>query len=116
MMSMGRWQGVCEETSLTLPSRKRLISASTNDLAGNGLSGMISNTASSSFDSRALLTLVKTVLTFLRTAGSFSSLRSIFHLWSLKRKSESSSHPCHGGANPDWSLDDGPLSGIGIRD
>jgi hypothetical protein len=58
---MGSWQGVCEETSLTLPSRKRLINALTNDLAGNGLSGMNFNAASSGFDSRTLLTLVRTV-------------------------------------------------------
>jgi hypothetical protein len=67
MMSMGRWQGVCEETSFTLPSRKRLTSALTNDLAGNGLLGMNSNAASSGFDSRMLLTLA-------RTTGSLSSL------------------------------------------
>jgi hypothetical protein len=70
MMSMGRWQGVCEETSLTVPSRMRLTNAFTNDLAGNGLSGMDSSNAASTrsgFDSRTLLTL-------LRTAGSFSFL------------------------------------------
>jgi hypothetical protein len=67
MMSMGRWQGVCEETSLTLPSRKRLINALTNDLAGNGLSGMNANAALNEFDSSTLLTL-------LRTAGSLRSL------------------------------------------
>jgi hypothetical protein len=67
MMSMGRWQGDCEETSLTLPSRNRLIIALTNDLAGNGLLGMNSNAAWSGFDSRMLLTLV-------RIAGSLSSL------------------------------------------
>jgi hypothetical protein len=67
MMSMGRWQGVCEESSLTLPSRNRLIIALTNDLAGNGLLGMNSNAASSGFDSRMLLTLA-------RTAGSLSFL------------------------------------------
>jgi hypothetical protein len=60
-------QGVCEETSRTLPSRNRLIIAMTNDLAGNGLSGMNSNAAWSGFDSRTLLTLV-------RTTGSLSSL------------------------------------------
>ena len=59
--------GVCEKTSLTLPSRKRLIIALTNDLAGNGLSGMNSNVTWSGFDSRMLLTLARTV-------GSFSSL------------------------------------------
>jgi hypothetical protein len=67
MMSIGRWQGVCEETSLTLPSRKRLTNAFTNDLAGKGLSGMNANAAWNGFDSRTLLTLV-------RTAGSLSSL------------------------------------------
>jgi hypothetical protein len=67
MMSMGRWQGVCEETSLTLPSRKRFTIAVTNDLAGNGLFGMNCNAAWSGFDSRTLLTLV-------RIAGSLSSL------------------------------------------
>ena len=67
MMSMGRWQRVCEETSLTLPNRKRLIIALTNGLAGNGLLGINSNTAWSGFDSRMLLTLT-------RTAGSLSSL------------------------------------------
>jgi hypothetical protein len=66
-MSTGSWQGVCDETSLTLPSRKRLINALTNDLAGNGLLGMNSNATSSGFDSRMLLTLV-------RTTGSLSSL------------------------------------------
>ena len=66
-MSMGRWQGVCEETSLTVPSRVRLTIAVTNDLAGNGLSGMIFNAASNGFDSRTLLTLA-------RTTGSLSSL------------------------------------------
>jgi hypothetical protein len=65
MMGMGRWQ-VCEETSLTLPSRKRLTIALTNDLAGNGLSGMNSNAAWSGFDSR--------MLTLVRTAGGLSSL------------------------------------------
>ena len=53
--------------SLTLPSRKRLTIALTNDLAGNGLSGMKSNAAWSGFDSRMLLTLA-------RTAGSLSFL------------------------------------------
>ena len=66
MISMGS-QGVCEDTSLTLPSRKRLIIALTKDLAGNGLSGMTSNAAWSGFDSRVLLTLA-------RTAGSLLSL------------------------------------------
>ena len=66
MMSMGS-QGVCEERSLTLPSRKKPIIALTSDLAGNGLSGMTSNAAWSGFDSRALLTLA-------RTAGSLLSL------------------------------------------
>ena len=66
MISMGS-QGVCEDTSLTLPSRKRLIIALTSDLAGNGWSGMNSNAAWSGFDSRVLLTLA-------RTAGSLLSL------------------------------------------
>jgi hypothetical protein len=64
---MGRWQEVCEEATLTLPSRKRLTIAFTNDLAGNGLLGMNFNAASSGFDSRMLLI-------FKRTVGSFSSL------------------------------------------
>ena len=55
------------ETSLTLPSRKRLMIALTNGLAGNGLLGMNSNATWSGFDSRMLLTLA-------RTAGSLSSL------------------------------------------
>ena len=67
MMSMGMRQGVFEETSLTLPNRKRLIIPLTNDLAGNGLSGINSNAAWSGFDSRMLLTLE-------RIAGSLSSL------------------------------------------
>jgi hypothetical protein len=67
MMSTVRWQGVCKETLLTLPSRKRPTIALINDLAGNGLLGMNSNAASSGFDSRTLLTLV-------RTAGILSSL------------------------------------------
>ena len=100
MMSMGRWQGVCEETSLTLPSRKRLTIALTNDLAGNGLSGMNSNAALSGFDSRMVLTVA-------RIAGSLSSLCFLFHSWSLWRNSGSGSHPCHGGANRDGTLDDG---------
>ena len=69
MISLGTrgYLGVCEEISLTLPSRMRLTIALTNDLAGNGLLGMKSNAAWSGFDSRTLLTLV-------RTAGSLSSL------------------------------------------
>ena len=59
--------GVWEETSLTLPNRKRLIIAVTNDLAGNGLSGIKFNAASNGFDSRMLLTLE-------RTTGSLLSL------------------------------------------
>jgi hypothetical protein len=61
--------GVCEETSLTLPSRKRGTIALTNDLAENGLSGTNSNAAWSGFDSRMLLILA-------RTAGSLSSLKT----------------------------------------
>ena len=61
-MSMFVWfRGVYEGTSLTLPSKKRLIIALTSDLAGKGLSGMTSNAAWSGFDSRALLTLERTV-------------------------------------------------------
>ena len=86
--------------SLTLPSRKRLIIALTNDLAGNGLSGMNSNAAPIGFDSRMLLTLE-------RITGSLLSLLSIFHFWSSLRKFGSGSHLCHGGANRDRSLDDG---------
>ena len=73
---MGRWQGVWEETSLTLPSWKRLIIALTSDLAGNGLSGMQSNAAWNDFNSRMLLTLA-------RTAGSFSSLCILSHSCNL---------------------------------
>ena len=62
MMSMGRWQGVCEETLLT----QKLTITLTNDLAGNGSLGMNSNAAWSGFDSRMLLTLA-------RIAGSLSS-------------------------------------------
>ena len=71
-MSMGRWQGVCEERSLTLPSRKRLTIALTNDLAGKGMSGMNSNATLNGSDSR-------TLLTFSRTAGSLSSSCFLFH-------------------------------------
>ena len=63
MMSMSRWQAYPRRQSHTLPSRKRLTIALTNDLAGNGLLGMKSNAASNGFDSRILLTLS-------RTAGS----------------------------------------------
>ena len=76
IMSIGRWQGVYEETSLTLPSWKRLIIALTSDLAGKGLSGMHSNAAWNDFNSRMLLTLP-------RTARSLSSLCFLFHSWSL---------------------------------
>ena len=58
------------------------------------------NAALSGFDSRMLLTLARTV-------GSLLSLWAIFHLWSSLRKFESGSHPCHGAANRDESLDDG---------
>ena len=110
VMSMGRWQGVCEDaeqTSLTLPSIKRLIIALTNDLAGKGLLGMNSNAVWSGFDSRMLLTLA-------RIAGSLSSLWAIFHFWSSWRKFESGSHPSHGGTNRDGSLDYGCLT-VGSR-
>ena len=94
--------GVCEETSLTLPNRKRLIIPLTNDLAGNGPSGMNSKAAWSGFDSRMLLTLA-------RTAGSLRSLLATFHFCRSLRKFESGSHLFHGGANQEESLDkDGP--------
>ena len=64
MMNLGRSQ---VDKSLTLPSQKRMIIVLTNDLPGNGLSGMNSNATSSGFDSRMLLTLA-------RIAGSLSFL------------------------------------------
>ena len=98
MMNFCRCQGV--EETLTLPSRKRWTIALTKDLAGKGVLGMNSNATSSVFDSKTLLTLA-------RTTGSLSSLWAMFHLWSSWRKSGSGSHPFHGDANRDGTLDDG---------